>query len=314
MKLRPAKQTVSVIVPTLNGETTLVEFFAALKVQQLQPDEILVGDCQSDDRTAEICRDNGAEIIVIPRSSFDHGGTRTMLAKRARGSLLVFFTQDAVLAGPGALNTIVESLESESTAACVYGRQLPRNDASLLSAHLREFNYPAVSQTRSFADRQKYGLKTIFISNSFAAYKKAVLAENGYFKDNLIFGEDTFTLGKLLMAGYKVVYCAEAKVYHSHNYTLLEEFQRAFDIGVLHSREKWLLDTYGLAEGVGSVYVKSAFAAIAANKKYHLVVDWFFRMGCKYGGYKLGKLHRFIPRSLRPLLSLHRLWWKDSPR
>jgi glycosyltransferase involved in cell wall biosynthesis len=52
MKLRPAKQTVSVIVPTLNGETTLVEFFAALKVQQLQPDEILVGDCQSDDRTA----------------------------------------------------------------------------------------------------------------------------------------------------------------------------------------------------------------------------------------------------------------------
>ncbi|HSL40477.1 MAG TPA: glycosyltransferase family 2 protein, partial [Desulforhopalus sp.] len=133
-------------------------------------------------------------------------------------------------------------------------------------AHLRLFNYPPQSSIRSHADRERFGLKTVFVSNSFAAYRRGPLEEVGYFKNTLIFGEDTCTLGRLLLAGYRVAYVSEAAVYHSHNYSLVEEFRRSFDIGVLHSTEKWLLATYGRAEGVGGRYVRSVLNMLSREK------------------------------------------------
>ncbi len=301
--------TISAIIPTLNGERTLEQFFAALRRQHLQPDEILVADSSSTDRTVEICRNYMAEVVTIPRSEFDHGGTRTRMARQAKGEIIVFFTQDAILATRDALGLLVAPL-SENRAACSYGRQLSSKNATPVAAHLRLFNYPPLSALRSYDDRLRYGLKTIFISNSFAAYRKEPLAAAGYFKNGLIFGEDTCTLGRILAAGHAVAYVSEAAVYHSHNYNLGEEFRRSFDIGVLHCREKWLLDTYGQAEGVGAHYVRSALGSLLQEKQILLIPDCLLRSFMKLIGYKLGRLHRKIPASWLPTLSMNRLWWK----
>ena len=303
-------RSISVIIPTLNGAKTLGEFFAALKRQYLQPDEILVGDSSSDDETVEICRAAGAKIYTFARAAFDHGGTRTELAKLAKGSVLVFFTQDAILATRDALGCLVTPLLTHEKLACGYGRQLPGRTAGPVAAHLRLFNYPPQSQVRSFADRHRYGLKTIFISNSFAAYKKTSLTACDYFKNGLIFGEDTCTLGRLLAAGYEVAYIAAAAVYHSHNYSFSQELRRSFDIGVLHDSENWLLQTYGGAEGVGASYIRSLFSMVFREKKYFLIPDCLLRSAMKLIGYKLGRSYRKLPASWRPVLSMHRLWWQ----
>lgn len=300
---------VSVIIPVFNGEKILPEFFAALKLQDLEPDEIIVSDSESDDQTVALCKSAGAKIVDVSRNDFDHGGTRSMLAQMAKNNVIVFFTQDAVLADKKSLRNIVEALMQDETIGCAYGRQLPALNATLMSAHLRSFNYPSRSYTRDFEDRVRFGLKTVFISNSFAAYKKTVLAEHSYFKNGLIFGEDTCTLGRLLLAGYKVAYVAEASVYHSHNYQIAEEFQRSFDIGVLHSSERWLLETYGGAEGIGGNYVKSALKEILSKKEFLLIPDWLLRNIAKFVGYKLGRAYLKLPVKLRPRLSLHSHWW-----
>ena len=300
---------ISVVIPTLNGERTLEHFFAALKRQHLQPIEILVADSSSTDRTVEICRSFGAEIFVIPRMEFDHGGTRTRMAEQAKGEIVVFFTQDAILATRDALGLLVAPLQ-KNEVACSYGRQLPNKDATPVAAHLRLFNYPPQSSLRTYEDRGQYGLKTIFISNSFAAYRKEPLAAAGYFKNGLIFGEDTCTLGRILAAGYGVAYVGEAAVYHSHNYSLGEELRRSFDIGVLHSREKWLLDTYGNAEGVGVHYVRSALDTLLREKHVLLVPDCLLRSVMKLIGYKLGRAYTKIPATWLPTLSMNRLWWQ----
>lgn len=305
-------QTISVIVPTRNGTDTLGEFFVALKRQYLQPDEILVVDSSSEDQTVPLCRAAGAKVSIVDRTAFDHGGTRTDLAKQAAGSILVFFTQDAILATPDALERLVAPLLLSDRVACAYGRQLPRKNASPVAAHLRLFNYPPESSVRSYADRHQFGLKTIFISNSFAAYKKDRLREFEYFKNGLIFGEDTCTLGRILAAGHEVAYVAEAAVYHSHNYSLGQELRRSFDIGVLHSSEKWLLDTYGGAEGVGAKYIRSVFTMLLEEKRYLLVPDCLLRSGLKMIGYKLGRSYKQLPASWRPVLSMHRLWWRNQ--
>lgn len=305
----PKQLYLTVIIPTLNGEGTLEQFFVALKRQHLQANELLVVDSSSTDRSVEIAQDYGAEVISIARSEFDHGGTRTRLARQAKGDILVFFTQDAIPASRNALQLLVAPLQDE-TVACSYGRQLPNINASPVAAHLRLFNYPPESSQRGYGDRSRYGLKTIFISNSFAAYKKDRLEEVGYFKNGLIFGEDTCTLGRILAAGHKVVYVGEAAVYHSHNYSMGAELRRSFDIGVLHSREQWLLDTYGQAEGVGAQYVRSAVSALLGGKHYLLIPDCLLRSAVKLIGYKLGRSYKILPTTWLPALSMNRLWWK----
>ncbi|MDK9707689.1 MAG: glycosyltransferase [Desulforhopalus sp.] len=312
MNIKNQNCTISVIIPTRNGEATLGEFFAALKRQHRQPEEILVVDSSSDDQTVAICKSAGAEVTSIAKEKFDHGGTRAELARKARGEILLFFTQDAILASRDALELLVAPLLQHRTVACSYGRQLPGANATPVAGHLRLFNYPPESVVRGFADRNQYGLKTIFISNSFAAYRRQCLAEVGYFKNGLIFGEDTCTLGKLLAAGHKVAYVAEAAVYHSHNYAIAEEFRRSFDIGVLHTREKWLLDTFGGAEGVGTQYVRSLFSMILRDKHYYLLPDCLLRTAFKMIGYKLGRSHKYIPAAWRSFFSMHRLWWQGQ--
>jgi rhamnosyltransferase len=248
-------------------------------------------------------------VSVIPQQSFDHGGTRTDIAKAAKGELLVFFTQDALPATRDALEKLLEPFAESPDIAVCYGRQLARKEAGWAAASLRLFNYPPQSCRRGFIDRGQYGLKTIFVSNSFAAYRKTALAEVGYFKNGLIFGEDTCTVGRLLERGYRIAYVSEAKVYHSHNYTLSEEFRRSFDTGVLHTTEKWLLDTYGHAEGVGLRLIQSQVLPLIRQKKFSLVFDILVRAAAKYSGYRLGRWFRKIPAVCIPHLSMHRSWW-----
>ncbi len=304
--------SISVIVPTLNGEKTLEHFFSSLHQQNLQPAEILVADSSSEDRTVAICKENGAKVWSISQNEFDHGGTRTFLAKQALGDIVVFFTQDAILDGRDALSRLVKPLLEFDTCAGSYGRQLPQPDASWHATFLREFNYPNKSYLRTFADRERFGLKTIFTSNSFAAYKKEQLFEVGCFKNGLIFGEDTCTVGRILEAGYTIAYVSDGAVYHSHNYTLGEEFRRSFDIGVLHSSEKWLLNTFGKAEGIGLNYVKSALARLKKEHRYLLSLDFILRTGMKFLGYKLGRSFQSLPVSLRPVLSMNCNWWRKE--
>ncbi|MBB5346574.1 glycosyltransferase family 2 protein [Desulfoprunum benzoelyticum] len=302
--------TLSVIIPTCNGAATLGELLAVLARQTIQPDEILVVDSSSEDETVAIARHYGAKVTIIARESFDHGGTRTQLAGTARGELLLFLTQDAIPATREALAQLIRPFAAHPEVAVSYGRQLPHRDATWSAASLRAFNYPPQSCLRDFNDRKRYGLRTIFVSNSFAAYRRQALAEVGYFKNGLIFGEDTCTVGRLLQRGYRIAYVGEARVYHSHNYSLAEEFRRSFDIGVLHATEHWLLETYGHAEGIGLTMVRRQLTELGRRRRVALMADVVVRSVLKYCGYRLGRSFRKIPAQYVPSLSMHRTWWQ----
>ena len=78
-----------------------------------------------------------------------------------------------------------------------------------------------------------------------------------------------------ILSGYTLAYVGEAKVYHSHSYTVWEEFKRYFDIGVFHQRENWILNSFGKAEGEGAKYVKSELKFLLKNNAWYLVPEWF---------------------------------------
>jgi rhamnosyltransferase len=305
----------SIIIPTCNGAKTLPSLFQALAGQELAgPVEIIVIDSASTDNSLDFAKKNGARIITIERKEFDHGGTRSLAAKAAEGDILVFLTQDAVPCDEKAVARLIAPLhDDERTAACC-GRQLPHPGASLFGAHLRYFNYREESVRRCYDDRQQYGLKTIFISNSFAAYRRESLAAIGYFGQRHLFAEDALAVARLLKAGYCCRYVAEARVYHSHDYGLFQDFRRYFDVGVFHRQQNWLLDEFGGAGGEGLRYVRSELQYLIDAGRYALLPLSLLRSAMKFSGYRLGRYYTKIPSTVVSRLSMNRTWWESGRR
>jgi rhamnosyltransferase len=130
----------------------------------------------------------------------------------------------------------------------------------------------------------------------------------GGFPADVIFGEDTVTAARLLLAGYKVAYVAEACAYHSHSYAKKKEFERYFDVGVLHSREHWLLDEFRSASGEGKRFVLSELHYLWQHDAWQ-IPSALVSTGCKYLGYKLGRMEARIPLSIKRHLSMNSKFW-----
>jgi rhamnosyltransferase len=221
-------------------------------------------------------------------------------------------TQDAVLTDPDAIVHLLRAFDDPSVAAA-YGRQLPRPEAEAIEAHARIFNYPESPQKRDISRRSDLGFKTIFISNSFAAYRRSVLTAVGGFPIDVIFGEDTITAAKLLMAGWKIEYVPQARVFHSHSYSLAQEFKRYFDIGVLHSRESWLVKSFGAATGEGSKFLRSEITYLM-NREMARIPASLIRSALKLAGYRLGLIESHIPPPIKSRLSMHHAFWSQPKR
>jgi rhamnosyltransferase len=303
----------SLVIPTWNGGQRLDELLAALARQSLAPDEILLVDSGSTDGSLAVIRRHQAvnpriRLLEIAQRDFDHGGTRTWAAQQTVGEIIVCMTQDAVPAADNALELLVRPFEQDEQLAAAYGRQLPSPEATLFSEHLRRFNYPEQSQLRRREDRKKFGFKTVFISNSFAAWRREPLAVLGWFPQRLLFGEDSLTLAKLLEKGYHGMYVSKAAVYHSHNYSLWQDVKRYFDIGVFHTEEQALLRQFGGPSGEGRRFVRSELKLITERRQYKLIPEWFLRNLGKFMAYQIGKRHRLLPRSWARKLSMNPGW------
>ncbi|MDR3089495.1 MAG: glycosyltransferase [Desulfobulbaceae bacterium] len=302
--------TVSALIPTHNAGAVFDRVLTALHRQTVQPMELIVVDSASIDDTVAIARRRGAKVISIGENDYDHAATRSRMAREARGEIVLFLTHDALLVDDQALELLVAALLRQDDIGCAYGRQLADDTATASARFLRDFNYPPDSHIRSFADRERLGFITCFCSNSFAAWRKSALEKIDFFGEAAIFGEDARAAARLLQAGFRVAYAAEARVAHSHNYTMLEEFRRSFDIGVFHARETWLLDTFGQAAGRGGGLIVTELARLLRAGKLGRFVAAMARNAAKASGYILGRRHRLLPRRLRRSFSMNRRFWR----
>lgn len=300
---------VAVIVPTCNAGPAFSSILDIL-CHQSQKFDIVIVDSSSDDDTLDIARQYKINVIEIHRESFNHGGTRQMAVDCLKeGDLVVFLTQDALLADANVIEHILKPFHDNHIAA-VCGRQLPAKEATAIEAHARLYNYSSESFVRSIKDVKQFGLKTAFISNSFAAYRISALNEVGGFPDNVIFGEDMYVAAKLLKAGYKIAYAADACVYHSHDYSIWQEFKRYFDMGVFHSHEPWIRQGFGGAEGEGVKFVASELKYLLKHAIWR-IPEAFIRTLLRYAGFRLGLLEKWIPLRFKKGLAMNKNFFKE---
>jgi rhamnosyltransferase len=303
-----------IIVPVRNGGQRWREVSSALRCALPDSSTVVVVDSGSVDGSDRVALENGFELERIDPRTFNHGGTRQMAVDRwCTGSeFVVFLTQDAVITGSDALASLLSAF-SDVAVGAAYGRQIPHIDASPFEAHMALFNYGCDSETRSLADAVRLGIKAAYISNSFGAYRTSALRACGGFPGHLILGEDTFVAVKMLLSGWKVCYCADAQVRHSHNYSIRQESQRYFDFGVLHAQLPELAEYFGGAEGEGLRFVASELRYIARHAP-RLLPQVPVRNAAKYFSYRLGRIFEHLPRSLCRRLSMTKVFWEPAGR
>ena len=305
----PRLGQVGVIIPTCNAARLWDELKANLNKQGLRKDQILIVDSASTDRTPQLARAEGYRVAEIARRDFNHGGTRKAACVcMPSAEILVFLTQDAIPADANAVATLCGTFR-DLTVGAAYGRQIARPDASAIERHARLFNYPVRSELRSLNHRQKLGLRAAFLSNSFAAYRRTALELVGGFPDDVILAEDSVVAARMLGAGWRLAYVAEAAVYHSHDFTLAQEFGRYFDTGVHHAREAWLLQQFGGAGNEGRRFVLSELRYLLRTAKLE-VTTAMLRTVLKWTAYQLGRQEHHLPVPLKRKLSSSPNFWK----
>ena len=301
---------VQVIIPIFHPDAKFNACLRMLRRQTLEALSVLILDSGSDvDAWRKDAEKLHAEIITIDPQSFDHGGTRQRGIERTAGAdVHVFLTQDAIPADEHAIERLVAAFDDPKVGVA-YGRQLPQEDASLFAAHARAFNYPAESRVVTYDDRRRYGMKTAFCSNSFAAYRRTAMEAVGGFPAHTILSEDMYVTAKMLQKGWASAYVADAAVYHSHNYTIAQEFRRYFDIGVFHHREHWIRDTFGAAEGEGGRFVKDEVSDLLRHAPWRLP-EMVVRDGMKWIGYRLGIAEGWLPERMKSYLAMNRKFFQ----
>jgi rhamnosyltransferase len=302
---------VGLCIPVKNPGQGGVELIRSLRNQAMEISRILVLDSCSTDGSQEYFRKAGVEIQTVPEGEFDHAGTRQSGFKALFDcDIVVFLTQDTILADSDSLCTLVACLES-CEAGAAFGRQLPRAGAGHIEAHARRFNYPPESRVKTVNEIACLGLKTAFISNSFAAYRRSALEAVGGFPNRCIVSEDTYVAARLLMAGWKITYCAEARVYHSHDYNCRQDFQRYFDIGVFHAREPWVRKSFGGAEGEGWRFLRSELSYLFGASPW-LIPSALVRTLIKYSGFRAGLQEKSLPFWLKRRMSMQKAFWDQE--
>jgi rhamnosyltransferase len=298
-------RNVIVVIPIRNAHPFASSQIAALMSQTVRPNRVIVIDSESDDGSPSLFQEAGCEIVWIRRDSFDHGGTRNLaLTLAPEADIIIYLTQDAIPHGTRTLETLLQRFE-DPAVGIAYGRQLPRGTASAIERHTRSFNYPALSAKRSLSSCRIVGIKSIFNSNSFAAYRRKALEAIGGFPQQVIMGEDQIAAGQIILAGWSVAYAADAEVVHSHAYSLLQEFQRYFDIGVFHQHNQSLLKNFARPTSEGMRLVSSEMAYLLQSAPYQ-IPEACVRTALKLLGYRLGRGQAYLPRGLKLRLAMHK--------
>jgi rhamnosyltransferase len=299
--------TIGVAVITYRAKHHLPFCLPPFLTSPLKP-RVVVVNSSSYDGTVELAEEMGVETLIIPRAEFNHGTTREKARQYLNTDIVVMVTPDAYATDKHVLERLVEPIILKKSSAS-YARQIPHDGADIFEAFAREFNYPSTSHVRSLNDINTYGVYTYFCSDSCAAYSSEALDEVGGFPDVLT-GEDTVVVAKMLQKGRAIAYVAEACVNHSHRYTLWQEFQRHFDTGLARKEYSHLLQLGGCDEKRGKDYVISLMRRLMREQPL-LLPYAALQSIIKWIGYRLGRSSGKAPLWFKKALSGQDFYWKS---
>ena len=209
---------VSIIMRSFNEGWALKETLPAVQAQNYKNWELIVIDSGSTDGSVELIRQaTPAHFIQIKSSEYNPSRVMNHGMQLARSEFGIFLNADATPQGTNWLRPLVEGLLDPQTAA-VFGRQIPRPDCEAVYAHDYE---------RCFGLNRESASWDHFFSMVSSGLRKDIWAKRG-FLEKMQYSEDDEYTRWCRAQGYRVVYCPDTVVMHSHNYTPPQAYKRSF--------------------------------------------------------------------------------------
>ncbi|MCH5211583.1 MAG: glycosyltransferase family 2 protein [Oscillospiraceae bacterium] len=304
----------SIIIPTLNAGDRIVRLLQSIMDQTVVPDEILILDSESTDDTVEkCCRYEKVKVYHIKRSEFDHGGTRDYGMSKSKGDIVFYLTDDAVIMENDYIESMLNYFEDEDVAL-VTGRQVARPEATEIERLTREYNYPDKLLIRTKKDISKLGIKAFFASDVCSAYRKSFYYAVGGFESPILISEDMLIAAQFLFANMKIVYAPEAKVIHSHSYTLKQQFSRNFDIGVVLAQHEDIFEGIPV-QSEGIRMVRWVMRELLRHFRFISMVHYIFECAAKLLGNKMGMNYDNLSMKTVMACTMNKKFWeKDDIR
>ena len=243
----------------------------------------------------------------MKKEDFDHGMIRRMAVEKSDADIFVMMTQDALPADRRLIENITAPLKED--VAVSYARQLPRKNCRVIERFTRQFNYPDGSRLKGKEDLETLGIKTYFCSDVCAAYRREIYEKLGGFAEKAIFNEDMLFAAKAVEAGYKIAYTAEARVLHSHNYSLSQQFHRNFDLGVSQAEHPEVFKKVP-SEKEGGRMVKETTAYLFTTGKVFLIPYFYLQCVSRYAGYFLGMHYKMLPAKTVKKCTANEAYWQ----
>lgn len=299
---------VGVVVITHRAREHLSQCLPPLLRSPLRP-RVLVVNSSSQDGTVEKAAELGAETLVVPRRSFNHGLTREIARRRLGTPVVVMLTPDAYARADDFLERLTEPVR-RGEAAVAYGRQVATSAFGLLERVGREFSYPDQSHVRAACDWDRWGSYNRFCSNAAAAWSSAALDRIGGFKPTLV-SEETIAVAELLVQGERIAYVAEAVVEHAHRHGPAGAFRRQFDIGYSRRLYDWLLLAGEGDEPRGRRFARTVLARALCEAPAE-VPRIAALLAASWLGYRAGLIGHHLPAALARRLSEQDYFWTSE--
>ncbi|MCH5267015.1 MAG: glycosyltransferase [Lachnospiraceae bacterium] len=304
-----SERIVDVVIPVYKPGRTFSRLINRLMKQTVVPNRIFIMQTvgSDSDRLMESL-DEHIEIIPVLRSEFDHGGTRALGMDQSEAEYVLMMTQDAVPVDDKLIEHLLSCMEDE-LVGIAYARQLAGKNSGRVERMSRIYNYPSESRVKSEDDREELGIKTYFCSDVCALYRKSHYEQVGGFVQPTIFNEDMIIAYEMLQEGFKVAYCAEARVIHSHDYTCRQQFARNFDLGVSHNQYKEIFASIS-SEKEGAGYAKKVLQKLIEHGHFGEAFYFCLQCGCRLAGYRLGLIYDKLPKSVLMKCTGSQWYWE----
>lgn len=278
---------IEIICPLYNAEKYIKSLNNNLKKQKnVNIQKISYILTKSDDNSQQVLDSIFADYVIIEKKDFSHSLSREMVAMKSTADILVFISQDIEIKRDDWLEKLVEPIINDDAEAA-YSRQLTKFDN--IEKYTREKNYPDNSSfVKTKESIKEKGLNTFFFSDASSAIKTEIFKNlNGYDGKDFPTNEDMYFAHKLITNGYRIKYCADSIVYHSHKFTWKQLYKRYYDTGIFFKQNSFL-DKYGTNKTGGGM-AKYILKRAIEDRNIKAILEFVPNMAIRFIGMKMGK-------------------------
>lgn len=196
---------VSVVIRALNEEAHIGRLLHGLNSQTKPPDELILVDSGSTDRTVEIAKAMGCKIVDIAKRDFTFGRALNRGCEAASGDALLIVSAHVYPVYKDCLEQLVKPLDNENIWI-VYGRQVGDHRTKFSESRL---------MIKWFPKESIWDQGHPFSNNANALVRRSAWEELRY-REELTGLEDLDFAKRAMELGAGVAYVAEAPVVHVH--------------------------------------------------------------------------------------------------